>query len=616
VLFIKKLGVPIIIFSAFFSYALFAFLLTSRPKASTSAPLPVINSEENVTKTHLVSTPGQSRFSTSTLNSSVEDGLRDQGTIFLSMRDGPNFHIFTYNPFYLPLTRITASNWDDISPSLSPDGTFLAYSSRQNGYWDIYILNLHNNLLERLTDTPAYDAFPSWSPDSESIAYESYIDENMEILIRSTVDLSQPAVRLTNNNVLDCFPVWSPIGKRIAFVSTRSGEEEIWLANLDETENRFSNISLDASSLDIHPAWSPDGRYLAWASLKSGDASIKVWDSKSPQTPPRIVGAGDWPIWNPAGDIILSRLVSPNMTFLAGYNVNNGIIYLPPIQLSGSVAGIDWKAGRGSQLLENFLFPIDSESSPKLLWQSKITTNLLPPGGRYGVSKLDGIIAPYPYLHDSVDESFMALRDAANHAVGWNLLDTLANAYLPITEPPPPNMQQNWLFTGRSFEINPVPVYAGWITIAREDFSGQTYWRVFVKSRYQDGSQGMPFHQQLWDINARFSGNPKSYEEGGQPVNAPSGYWIDFTELASAYGWERISALPEWRSYYEGSRFGQFVLSDGLNWDQAMLQLYPPEVMATQTYISTSTRTPSGTPQANILLPPSAPLIISKTQVP
>src|SRR5664280_1468213 len=65
-----------------------------------------------------------------------------QGVFFLSIADGGYFHLFAYSPQTLPLTRLTTGAWDDITPAISPDGHWLAFSSHRNGYWDLYRLDL------------------------------------------------------------------------------------------------------------------------------------------------------------------------------------------------------------------------------------------------------------------------------------------------------------------------------------------------------------------------------------------------------------------------------------------------------------------------------------------
>lgn len=71
---------------------------------------------------------------------------------------------------------------------------------------------------------------------------------------------------------------------------------------------------------------------------------------------------------------------------------------------------------------------------------------------------------------------------------------------------------------------------------------------------------------------------------------------MDVTSLARQYGWERVPALQNWRTFYRGARFTEFALTDGLDWYSAMLQIYPRDVLVTPTKLLPPTLTPTRTP--------------------
>jgi TolB protein len=527
---------------------------------------------------------------------SPQEGLRQQGVIILSMTDGNYAHLFAYHPQFMPLTRLTNSDWDDINPAISPNGSRLLYASRQNGYFDLYDLDFASGITTPVTDTPEYDGAPTWAPDNQWIAYETYMDGNLEVVVRSMTDLSQPVIRLTENTEPDFSPTWSPGGREIAFVSTRSGDEEIWLARLDQINNRFTNISHAPGSMDEHPAWSPDGRYLSWTSDTGGFRIIKVWDSQHPDQPAQEVGSGSWPVWNPGSDAILTEILGPSETALNAFRMDGNMIF-PTIQLPGALHGMDWKAGSIPDFIANFKYPENAAGAANVLWNPALTVNPMPPDGRFGLVPLSDVSAPYAYLHDAVDESFQAMRQQVAREVGWDAFSSLENAYVALTEPPTPSMEENWLLTGRGIALNPLPSYAGWMVIVKEDFDGQTYWRLFLKTRYQDGSQGLPLSKNPWDLTGRYSGSPVTYENGGSLALIPSGYWVDFSELALRYKWERLPAQVSWRTFYPATRFNQYVLRDGLSWYSAMGELYPQEILATGTRTPTATPTVTETPE-------------------
>ena len=110
-------------------------------------------------------------------------------------------------------------------------------------------------------------------------------------------------------------------------------------------------------------------------------------------------------------------------------------------------------------------------------------------------------------------------------------------------------------------------------------------------------------------------GSPRepSCERGGQFAPILPGYWVDFTVLARSYGWERQPALPNWRTYFAGARFTEFVLTGGLDWYNAMLELYPPEALVTPTPRLPPTATLTRTPRPTTTSGPSPTPTISPT---
>ena len=68
----------------------------------------------------------------------------------------------------------TVTNADeDTAPALSPGGSQIAFMSRREGNWNIYVANVDGSNLQRLTDDEADDGLPTWSPDGNAIAFVS-----------------------------------------------------------------------------------------------------------------------------------------------------------------------------------------------------------------------------------------------------------------------------------------------------------------------------------------------------------------------------------------------------------------------------------------------------------
>lgn len=583
--------------------------------------LPVVTSFDSAHTLRSTPTPNRTSTLTATLPLQKSDPrLWLEGLIVLSIQEGVDTHLFAYQPMVnnqgtnLPLTRLTAGSWEDIHPAISPQSDKLAFTSNRNGFWNIYLLDLARGDVIQITNTPDYAASPSWSPDGLWMAYETYIGESLDIYLKP-VDGNQEPIQLTNDAGADFAPAWAPNGRQIAFVSSRDGRNRVWLANLDDgSDNRFQRLSGVEEIFAAHPIWSPEGRYLVWSAVTTeGLHKIYRWDSQNPDAYPVDFCTGDLATWSPKGEALLVVFNTPFDTYLTAYSMEPyGSILLPPLKLPGRVNGLLW----ADMALSGDLVLLD-HPTPTPLWQADLQVD--PPGykDRWDLVALEDVEAPYSQLHDRVDESFQALRVKLASAVGWDLLVDLENAFIPLSSALSPGLLEDWLYTGRAFSVNTLPIKAGWMVVVREDFGPETYWRVYLRTRFQDGSQGRPINQIPWDFNARYSGNPKPYEQGGDFASIiPAGYWVDMTRLVEAYGWQRLPALSTWRMAYPSARYNEFAFTEGLTWESAMLEIYPPEILLTLTPLPSATPSTTPTPLWFLTSTPTSTSSLTSTWTP
>ena len=112
--------------------------------------------------------------------------------------------------------RLTNNPHDDGSPSWSPDGKRIVFSSKRDGHFigefgitsEIYLMDADGRNQHRLTENRKNDESPSWSPDGKRIAFSTDREEDgsKEIYVMEA-DGTNPR-NLTKNHQNDFSPEW------------------------------------------------------------------------------------------------------------------------------------------------------------------------------------------------------------------------------------------------------------------------------------------------------------------------------------------------------------------------------------------------------------------------
>ena len=97
----------------------------------------------------------------------------------------------------------------NVGPSFSPDGTRIAFSGRDEGRFDIFVINIDGSGLRRLTQNVGDDEDPTWSPDGNHIMFSSSRGGRGRQLYIMTAD-GNAQQQVTNGRGSYTNPMWGP----------------------------------------------------------------------------------------------------------------------------------------------------------------------------------------------------------------------------------------------------------------------------------------------------------------------------------------------------------------------------------------------------------------------
>ncbi|RIK20024.1 MAG: hypothetical protein DCC53_11765 [Chloroflexi bacterium] len=199
--------------------------------------------------------------------------------------------------------NLTQHGADDIEPSRSHNGLWIAYSSNRDGNWEIYVASADGDpaLTQRVTiNTIAHDIDPVWGPNNQ-LAFESTRDGNWELYV---VDLMTGVeTRMTDHPANDVNASWSADGSTLAFQSDRTGNYEIY--SLDVATGEVTQLTT-GSTHAVDPHYSPDGAHIVFHAMTDEHSVGYVMDADGSHLT-RITdpaGSANNFAWSPDGTLI------------------------------------------------------------------------------------------------------------------------------------------------------------------------------------------------------------------------------------------------------------------------------------------------------------------------
>lgn len=184
-------------------------------------------------------------------------------------------------PVEYEIIPLTFDSGMTASPTLSPDGTLMAYASDRegNGNLDIWVQQASGGKPLRLTNHPADDWHPSFSPDGSQIAFRSERDGGGIYVIDALAVGGEPR-RIADKGFV---PRFSPDGRWIAYqvlpASLEFGQYKTYLVSPKGGEPR-QILGDFLFGFIVHGAalvWSPDSKALLFRGRRVDDPKSVDW---------------------------------------------------------------------------------------------------------------------------------------------------------------------------------------------------------------------------------------------------------------------------------------------------------------------------------------------------
>jgi len=167
--------------------------------------------------------------------------------------------------------QITSHTAYDDSPKFSPDGKYLAFTSKRTGNGDIYVISLENGSLKRLTYHDAMDTLGCWSPDGGWLYFSSDRDVMGMASYKVNIGGGTPIRTAFAPYESHYNLAISPDGKTLAFNNNGapwwrrgphpSATSDIWLVSETPGTLDYKKIT-NHPGRNLHPMWRNDCIYF------------------------------------------------------------------------------------------------------------------------------------------------------------------------------------------------------------------------------------------------------------------------------------------------------------------------------------------------------------------
>jgi TolB protein len=185
----------------------------------------------------------------------------DGNTLAFAVTSGDRSGIFTYNiQRNCCLTYVTGGRWNDISPSYSPDGRSMSFTSNRLGTAmnQVYMMPAAGGEPDLLSpysfDRPGEYYAPAWSPTGGMVAFHGAYQRGVyHILVVRMADRGRQRIRQLTWEGNNEDPSWAPDARHLVFKGERR-----WGKGLFVVDVATGTIRTILTGVDVTvPEWSP-----------------------------------------------------------------------------------------------------------------------------------------------------------------------------------------------------------------------------------------------------------------------------------------------------------------------------------------------------------------------